>query len=190
MCIPVEVTPATDAVSTRTLKASSKHRHAWDARGRHPYFRRLQSVVHKLRCYRRPLLACASEGEPSPSLHGLESTALWYESRTTQSFRSRLTVNPDLINSLNNTISGGVALYAISKGSGLLPGPACTANAYIGQFTVQATDFNILLMSIVVLLTVTNEHIYRRPSRKQIAMLCAAPWIPGLITGTRSSVLQ
>ena len=67
-----------------------------------------------------------------------------------------------------------------------MPGPACTANAFIGQFTVQATDFNILLISIVVLLTVTNQYVYSRPSQRQIAMLCVAPWIPSVITGTRS----
>jgi hypothetical protein len=93
----------------------------------------------------------------------------------------------DLINSLNNTVSGGFALYAISKGSGLVPGPACTANAFIGQFTVQATDFNILLMSIVVLLTVTDQFPYTRPSPTHIAMLCVAPWIPPVITGTQST---
>ena len=67
-----------------------------------------------------------------------------------------------------------------------MQGPACTANAFIGQFTVQATDFNILLISIVVLLTVTNQYVYSRPSQSQIAMLCVAPWIPSVITGTRS----
>jgi hypothetical protein len=84
---------------------------------------------------------------------------------------------------LNNTISGAIAIFRRHDEAPLGPGPACVANAYIGQFSVQAIDFNILIISLTVLLTVRQPRFMMEPPWWQIVLVCALPWIPPLITG-------
>ncbi|KAG5981819.1 hypothetical protein E4U43_006541, partial [Claviceps pusilla] len=60
--------------------------------------------------------------------------------------------------------------------------PMCIANAWVGQFSVQAVDFNILIISIVVLLTVFRTHLLSNASPRNTMLLCAAAWVPGFIT--------
>ncbi|KAG5970415.1 hypothetical protein E4U55_001681 [Claviceps digitariae] len=101
-------------------------------------------------------------------------------------FRHALILNlliADFINSLNNTISGAAVLaqgYTLTAKAPTTP--ACIANAWIGQFSVQAVDFNILIISIVVLLTVFRTHLLSNASPRHTLLLCVAAWIPGLIT--------
>ncbi|ODA77333.1 hypothetical protein RJ55_06961 [Drechmeria coniospora] len=100
-------------------------------------------------------------------------------------FRHALIVNlfiADLINSLNNTVSG---FYFLARGYNSIhatPDAKCIANAWIGQLSVQAVDFNILIISIVVLLTVFNSHRSFAHSTLSTVLVCAAAWVPGLIT--------
>ncbi|KAK3670410.1 hypothetical protein LTR78_009650 [Recurvomyces mirabilis] len=88
----------------------------------------------------------------------------------------------DWINSFNNTVSGIVVLSDWRNRNSLLPGPGCTANAYIGQFSVQAIDFNILVISIAVLITVRKNNIAAEQSWLTLAGVCAVPWIMPIIT--------
>ncbi|RMD40572.1 hypothetical protein DV735_g4580, partial [Chaetothyriales sp. CBS 134920] len=101
-------------------------------------------------------------------------------------FRHALIINlfvADAINSLNNSVSGIAVFVNRAKGRPpLSPGPACTANAYIGQFSVQAIDFNTLIISVVVLLIVRQNTILYQPSATKIALLCGAAWVPSVIT--------
>ncbi|KAF2153568.1 hypothetical protein K461DRAFT_224476 [Myriangium duriaei CBS 260.36] len=63
----------------------------------------------------------------------------------------------DFANSLNNTISG---IYILAHGK--IPTratSACIANGFIGQFTVQATDFSVLAMAISTLIIVTRPTV-------------------------------
>ena len=98
----------------------------------------------------------------------------------------RFLTNPsrlDLINSLNNTVSGCALLargYQISPETD--PSAKCIANAWIGQFSVQATDFNVLIISIIVCYSVFSRRQAIAPSTRATVLVCAAAWIPGLIT--------
>ncbi|KAF4340777.1 hypothetical protein FBEOM_5299 [Fusarium beomiforme] len=100
-------------------------------------------------------------------------------------FRHALIVNlliADFINSLNNSVSGILAIkdgYADPKAP---PSTGCVANAWVGQFSVQAIDFNILIISVSVLLAVQRQQILDDSSRLMTAFVCLVPWIPGLIT--------
>ncbi|KAF4589104.1 hypothetical protein GQ602_002993 [Ophiocordyceps camponoti-floridani] len=101
-------------------------------------------------------------------------------------FRHALVINllvADFINSLNNTISGAFVLSSKDQASvDDTPDVACIANAWIGQFSVQAVDFNILIISIIVLYTVLNSRLVSEPSTWATVGICIAAWIPGLIT--------
>lgn len=66
-----------------------------------------------------------------------------------------------------------------------MPGAACIANAYIGQASVQAIDFNILVISIAVLLTVRQSKSMWQPPWWQTLIVCGIPWVPPMITGKR-----
>lgn len=96
----------------------------------------------------------------------------------------------DLINSANNTVSGAVALSRRNHAEPLEHGAACTANGYIGQFSVQAIDFNILIISVAVLLTVRQSRIVIEPPWWQVIVICAIPWIPPIITSKSSTTLH
>ncbi|KAG5920848.1 hypothetical protein E4U42_006059 [Claviceps africana] len=101
-------------------------------------------------------------------------------------FRHALILNllvADCLNSLNNTISGLAVLSAGHTLTARAPvTAACLVNAWVGQFSVQAVDFNILIISIVVLLTVFRTHLLSDASPRNATLLCVAAWIPGLIT--------
>ncbi|PHH79252.1 hypothetical protein CDD80_5336 [Ophiocordyceps camponoti-rufipedis] len=101
-------------------------------------------------------------------------------------FRHALVINllvADFINSLNNTISGAFVLSSKDQPSvDDKPDVACIANAWIGQFSVQAVDFNILIISIIVLYTVLNSRLVSKPSTWATVGICIAAWIPGLVT--------
>ncbi|KAF7190537.1 hypothetical protein HII31_08251 [Pseudocercospora fuligena] len=100
-------------------------------------------------------------------------------------FRQALIVNllaADLINSANNTISGAFALSRRHEKQPIPPGPGCVANGYIGQFSVQAIDFSILVISLSVLLTIRQSKVMLKPSMRHVIAVCAIPWIPPLVT--------
>lgn len=96
--------------------------------------------------------------------------------------QSHLTV--DCLNSLNNTLSGGIFLGWGRTGSAGTPATSpCIANAWIGQFTVQTVDTTILIISITVLSIVMNSSTPSKPpSLTKAILICVAAWIPGLIT--------
>ncbi|WAO82859.1 Git3 domain-containing protein [Fusarium falciforme] len=106
-------------------------------------------------------------------------------------FRHALIINllvaawSDFMNSLNNTISGAVALASTSVDKNTSVGAGCIANAWFGQLSVQAIDFNILIISIVVLFTVLNSRLVAQSSAMATTAVCAAAWIPGIITSNR-----
>lgn len=97
------------------------------------------------------------------------------------SFRHALVLNlaaAEFINTLNNSISGFI--YVRTKK--LSPGPACTANGFIGQLTVQAVDFTILAIVLVTLLTITRKTYLPDVSIWAKAIICASTWIVPIIT--------
>lgn len=96
--------------------------------------------------------------------------------------------NSDWINSLNNTISGFVLVS--SRDEQLHAGPACTANGYIGQLSVQAVDFNILVISAIVLSTVYKQRLMAEPSKKELCLICGLPWVMPIISSTESRACQ
>lgn len=79
---------------------------------------------------------------------------------------------------MNNSISGFI--YVRTKK--LSPGPACTANGFIGQLTVQAVDFTILAIVLVTLLTITRKTYLPDVSIWAKAIICASTWIVPIIT--------
>ncbi|EME83467.1 uncharacterized protein MYCFIDRAFT_164643 [Pseudocercospora fijiensis CIRAD86] len=87
-----------------------------------------------------------------------------------------------LINSANNTISGAFALARRNEKQPIPPGPGCVANGYVGQFSVQAIDFSILVISLSVLLTIRQSSMMLKPSMRHVVAVCAIPWIPPLVT--------
>ncbi|KAG8362157.1 hypothetical protein FVEN_g72 [Fusarium venenatum] len=100
-------------------------------------------------------------------------------------FRHALIVNllvADFINSLNNTISGILVLKNGYDDPKAPPNNACLANAWVGQFSVQAIDFNILIISLSVLLAVQRQQILDDSSRMMSVIICVIAWIPGTIT--------
>lgn len=109
-----------------------------------------------------------------------QSTPSWFSSSPARPLTPSRVI--DFINSLNNTISGAIALANGHQDETEAVGPACPANAWIGQFSVQAVDFNILIISIVVLYTVINSRLVAESSTKATVGICVAAWIPGLIT--------
>ncbi|KAJ3567864.1 hypothetical protein NPX13_g6623 [Xylaria arbuscula] len=91
----------------------------------------------------------------------------------------------DFINSANNTISG--AIYV--RDHALYSGAACRFNGWIGQVSVQATDFSILAIGISTLLVVARMTQPAKISRLQIICVCLSVWIIPLTTGTVATAL-
>lgn len=79
-------------------------------------------------------------------------------------------------------MSGAIALAHGHKDEGEAVDAACIVNAWIGQFSVQAVDFNILIISIIVLYTVIHNRLVTESSTTATVVICVAAWIPGLIT--------
>lgn len=90
----------------------------------------------------------------------------------------------DLIYGLGNTISGAIFLA-----HGTVPNPltppdtACLVSGWFSQANAQHVDFNILIISIVVLLSVTKKDSIAHVDTKWQILICMAAWVPGIITG-------
>ncbi|KAF2790179.1 hypothetical protein K505DRAFT_218067, partial [Melanomma pulvis-pyrius CBS 109.77] len=98
-------------------------------------------------------------------------------------FRHILILNlatADFINALNNTMSG---IYYISRGR-IPTGLACTANGFIGQLSVQGTDFSILLIAIVTVIALKSPRFLPNTSLRSQILLSLVVWIVPLITST------
>ncbi|KAI1129076.1 G protein-coupled glucose receptor regulating Gpa2-domain-containing protein [Nemania abortiva] len=91
----------------------------------------------------------------------------------------------DFVNSANNTISG--AIYVRDRA--LYSGAACMFNGWIGQVSVQATDFSILAIGISTLLVVAQKTQPAKISRLEILCVCVSVWVIPLTTGTIATVL-
>ncbi|KAI0199941.1 G protein-coupled glucose receptor regulating Gpa2-domain-containing protein [Astrocystis sublimbata] len=116
----------------------------------------------------------------------LGSFVIFHKNQRT--FRHGLIFNlalSDFINSANNTISG--AIYV--RDHALYSGAACRFNGWIGQVSVQATDFSILAIGISTLLVVAQKTQPAKISRLQIVLVCVSVWIIPLTTGTIATVL-
>ncbi|VUC23762.1 unnamed protein product [Clonostachys rosea] len=101
-------------------------------------------------------------------------------------FRHALIVNlliSDCINSLGNTISGAIFLYlGYTLSDTTPPSAACIASGYINQLSVQTIDFNILIISIIVLVSIVKSDLIARISTTNQILVCVAAWVPALIT--------
>lgn len=86
----------------------------------------------------------------------------------------------EFLNTLNNSISGSI--YVRTRA--LNPGPACIANGFVNQLTVQAVDFTILAIVIVTLLTITQKTYLPSVSFLAKTMICLSTWAVPIITST------
>ncbi|KAL2273082.1 hypothetical protein FJTKL_05602 [Diaporthe vaccinii] len=106
-----------------------------------------------------------------------------------RSFRQALVFNlalAEFLNTLNNSISGSI--YVRSKT--LNSGPACIANGFINQLTVQAVDFTIMAIVIVTLLTITQKTYLPSVSFAAKAMICLSTWAVPIITSTTAVAMR
>ncbi|KAJ4402648.1 hypothetical protein N0V82_010753 [Gnomoniopsis sp. IMI 355080] len=106
-----------------------------------------------------------------------------------QSFRHALIFNlalAEFINTLNNTISGSIYL----RTHALYNGPACVANGFIGQLSVQAADFSILSIAIVTLLTITRTTYLPAASTAKKVTICLSVWVIPIITAITATSLN
>lgn len=89
-----------------------------------------------------------------------------------------------MIYGLGNTISGAIFLANGRTPSPLSDPPVmCRVSGWFSQSNAQAVDFNILIISIVVLLSVVKKNSITNLEMKWQICLCIAAWIPGFITG-------
>ncbi|KAK0229888.1 G protein-coupled glucose receptor regulating Gpa2-domain-containing protein [Armillaria nabsnona] len=89
----------------------------------------------------------------------------------------------DFVNGVNNRISGAVVLAT----GPLTQSPACTANGFIGQLSVQATDTSILAIAVVTVLLVTATHESwlgdsKKDKMRFVTIVCACTWVMPLVT--------
>lgn len=84
------------------------------------------------------------------------------------------------MNTLNNSISGCIYIRTRT----LKPGPACVANGFINQLTVQAVDFTVMAIVSVTLLTITQKTYLPSVSFRAKTMICLGTWIVPIITST------
>ncbi|KAG8162125.1 hypothetical protein KVR01_007890 [Diaporthe batatas] len=111
-----------------------------------------------------------------------------YYRREQRSFRHALVFNlalAEFVNTLNNTISGIIYL----RDHALYPGTACTVNGFIGQMSVQASDFSILVIALVTLLTITRTTYMPDASRWRKIGICVSVWVVPLITATIATAM-
>lgn len=66
----------------------------------------------------------------------------------------------------------------------LYPGTACTINGFVGQLSVQAADFSILVIALVTLLTITRTTYMPAASSARKTLICLSVWIAPLITAS------
>ncbi|KAG4029781.1 hypothetical protein MFRU_014g00810 [Monilinia fructicola] len=112
--------------------------------------------------------------------------AIWRDSQ--KSFRHALVFNlalADFINSSSNTVSGIIYIHNHE----LLAGPACTFDGWIGQLSVQATDFSILAISLVTLTVVLQKNCATEASTLSKTLICLSVWVVPLITSTVAASL-
>lgn len=84
----------------------------------------------------------------------------------------------EFVNTLNNTISGIIYL----RDHALYPGTACTVNGFVGQLSVQAADFSILVIALVTLLTITRTTYMPAASTSRKTLICLSVWVVPLAT--------
>ncbi|PVH79570.1 hypothetical protein DL98DRAFT_630983 [Cadophora sp. DSE1049] len=86
----------------------------------------------------------------------------------------------DFFNALNNSISGTYVMVhkSIPKGS------ACTINGWIGQMTVQATDFTILFITIATVITLRKWNYKPRIDQTTKRIITCCIWIVPMATST------
>ncbi|CZR56355.1 uncharacterized protein PAC_06243 [Phialocephala subalpina] len=104
-------------------------------------------------------------------------------------FRHTLILNlaaADFVNATNNTVSG---IYALIHRS-IPPGAACTFNGWLGQLTVQATDFSILFITIATVVTLKRWNYQPETQRKTKILISCGIWIVPLTTSTVALVLN
>ncbi|KAH6662660.1 hypothetical protein F5X68DRAFT_144918 [Plectosphaerella plurivora] len=90
-----------------------------------------------------------------------------------------------MIYGLGNTISGATFLIkGRTPSPQSVPDMACRVSGWFSQSNAQAVDFNILIISIVVLLSVVKKDSIAHLETKWQILICALAWIPGFITGT------
>jgi hypothetical protein len=124
----------------------------------------------------------------SPGIN-LESFNRWYVRCQSEGDCIFLTLHADWINSLDNTISGAYALASGRRVNIFDDGIGCTVNGYVGQFSVQAIDFNILIISISVLITVRKKRFMVEPTLGKMIAVCALAWVPSIITSMYRSLI-
>ncbi|CRK24406.1 hypothetical protein BN1723_013289 [Verticillium longisporum] len=92
---------------------------------------------------------------------------------------------PHLIYGLGNTIPGAVFLI-----NGRTPSPfskpstLCLVSGWFSQANAQHIDFNILIISIIVLLSVVKKDSIAELDTKWQVLICFSAWLPGFTTGT------
>lgn len=91
----------------------------------------------------------------------------------------------EFINTGNNTTSGIIYL----RDHALYPGTACSVNGFIGQLSVQASDFSVLSIALVTLLTITRTTYLPDASTIRKTLICLSVWVVPLITACISTGL-
>jgi hypothetical protein len=103
-------------------------------------------------------------------------------------FRHALVLNltiADFVNATTNVVSGSIYI----RDQALHPGAACTANAWIEQFSVQATDFSILSISLATLLIILQRVRLSTFSSTRTILVCLSVWIMPLVTSTTATAM-
>jgi hypothetical protein len=105
-----------------------------------------------------------------------------------RTFRHALVFNlalSDFINATTNVISGSIYI----RDHKLVDSPACVANGWIEQLSVQATDFNILWISIATVLVVTQKARLATMTTARITLICLSSWFIPLVTSTTATAM-
>ena len=92
-------------------------------------------------------------------------------------FRHALIINlavADFINATNNSVSG---LWIVILHRKIQNGPACVANGFIGQLSVQATDCSILMIAVITMLFLKQASAAQDATMRLKVLLCAATWV-------------
>lgn len=71
----------------------------------------------------------------------------------------------------------------------LWPGTACTINGFVGQLSVQAADFSILVIAVVTVLTITRTTYMPAASTLHKCLICGSVWIVPLTTATIATAM-
>ncbi|KAI9047395.1 hypothetical protein LZ554_008840 [Drepanopeziza brunnea f. sp. 'monogermtubi'] len=104
-------------------------------------------------------------------------------------FRHTLILNlagADLINALNNSISGSYVMVYKQ----IPAGRACTMNGWVGQLTVQATDFSILFMTIATVITLKRWNYEPKIGTCGKLFLTFGIWLVPLVTSSTGYFLE